>query len=171
MGNDQKKPSQSTQGQYHPDIVVVSENKSSNNQEDENNSNKLDYVPLFYPILKSSIDLKEDEALYQMNPDKLVRLADILKTHLNVCAFNVTKDQEALSTEIKHLNFVVDLLLQNFLDKQKKYAKYCEQLRTVNDLNQSMKKIRRNIDEILPMIKEINEFLPDEERLEEFSFQ
>lgn len=60
--------------------------------------------------------------------------------------------------------------MQNYLDKQKKYAKYCEQMKTVNDLNVSVKKIRRNMDEILPMIKSINEFLPEEDRLEEFSF-
>ena len=65
----------------------------------------------------------------------------------------------------------MDLLLQNYLDKQKKYAKYCEQLKVVNDLNQSLKKISRNMDEIIPMIKEINDFLPEEDRLEEFSFK
>jgi hypothetical protein len=32
-------------------------------------ANKLHYVPLFYPILKSSIDLKEDQALFQLNSD------------------------------------------------------------------------------------------------------
>ncbi|RNA31981.1 Loss of heterozygosity 12 chromosomal region 1 [Brachionus plicatilis] len=170
MGNDQKKPSQSNQSQYHPDIVVVSENKTQPNPEDES-LNKLKFVPLFYPILKKSIDLKEDDDLYLMTPDRLVKLADLLKDHLSICAFNVTKDQEALSTEIKHLNFVVDLLMQNYLEKQKKYAKYCEQMKTVNDLNVSVKKIRRNMDEILPMIKSINEFLPEQDRLEEFSFR
>jgi uncharacterized protein YhaN len=63
------------------------------------------------------------------------------------------------------------MLLQNFADKQKKYAKYCEQFRSVQELSNNLKKIQRNMDEILPMMKEINNILPDNERLEEFSFK
>lgn len=63
------------------------------------------------------------------------------------------------------------MLLQNFTHKQRKYAKYCEQFKAVNDISNSLKKIQRNMDEILPMMKEINEFLPENERLEEFSFE
>lgn len=82
--------------------MVVSENKTQPNAENES-LNKLKFVPLFYPILKSSIDMKEHDNLYLMTPERLVKLADLLKNHLNICAFNVTKDQEALSTEIKQV--------------------------------------------------------------------
>lgn len=82
--------------------MVVSENKTQQNA-DNQSLDKIKFVPLFYPILKSSIEMKEDN-LYHMQPDRLVSLADVLKNHLNVCAFNVTKDQEALSTEIKHVH-------------------------------------------------------------------
>ena len=51
------------------------------------------------------------------------------------------------------LNFIIDLLMQNFTDKQKKYAKYCEQFKTVHDLTHSLKKIQRSMDEIIPMMK------------------
>lgn len=63
------------------------------------------------------------------------------------------------------------MLLQNFSEKQRKYAKYCEQFRAVSDLSHSLKKINRSMDEIIPMMKEINEFFPENERLEEFSFK
>lgn len=33
----------------------------------------------------------------------MVQLSETLKTYLNSCAYNVTKDQEAISTEIKHV--------------------------------------------------------------------
>ena len=69
------------------------------------------------------------------------------------------------------LNFVIDMLMQNFIEKQKKYAKYCEQFKTVHDISNSIKKIQRNMDEIIPMMKEINELLPENERLEEFSLK
>ena len=82
--------------------MVVSENKTQSNPENESLS-KLKFVPMFYPIIKSSIDMKEHDNLYLMTPERLIKLADLLKNHLNICAFNVTKDQEALSTEIKQV--------------------------------------------------------------------
>ena len=45
------------------------------------------------------------------------------------------------------------MLMLNFTEKQKKYAKYCEQFKTVNDLSHSLKKIQRSIDEIIPMMR------------------
>jgi hypothetical protein len=56
------------------------------------------------------------------------------------------------------------MLMLNFTEKQKKYAKYCEQFKTVNDLSHSLKKIQRSIDEIIPMmkVKNLNSyFLPN----------
>lgn len=58
----------------------------------------------------------------------------------------------------------------NFVEKQRRYAKYCEQFKTVSDLSNCMRKIQRSMDEIIPMMKEINDFLPENERLEEFTF-
>jgi hypothetical protein len=44
------------QGTYHPDIVVVSDKTDSK----LTNANRFQYIPLFYPIVKSSIGLKDD---------------------------------------------------------------------------------------------------------------
>lgn len=65
---------------------------------------------------------------------------------------------------------VIDLLMQNFTDKQRKYAKYCEQFKTANNLSHTLKKIQRSMDEILPTMNEINELFPQEDRLEDFTF-
>lgn len=62
-------------------------------------------------------------------------------------------------------------MYQNFVEKQRKYAKYCEHFKTVSDLSQNLRKIQRSMDEIIPMMKEINDCLPDTDRLEEFSFK
>ena len=173
MGNDQKKPKEPG-AQYHPDIVIVSKNidsvaaKNAENLEEINN--KLQYVPLFYPILKSSVDVKEEKPLLQINHESIVLLCNELKNHLNTCAFNVTKDQEAVNAEIKQVEFVVDNLMNRFYEKQKKYAKYCEHFRAVEDMSHSLKKIQRNIDEIMPLMNEINDFHPAEDKLEAFNF-
>jgi hypothetical protein len=45
------------------------------------------------------------------------------------------------------------MLMLNFIEKQKKYAKYCEQFKTIHDISHSVKKIQRSIDEIVPMMK------------------
>lgn len=168
MGNDQKKPHSATP--YHPDIIVVSEKSEPNPSLSQNDLNKLRHVPLFYPILKSSADLKEDRQLFQINPENIIKLSSHLEHHLHTCAFNVTKDQEAVTAEIKNLENVIDLLMQNFVEKQRKYAKYCDQLKVVHDLSHSLKKMQRSMDEILPMMNEINLLFPIEDRLEEFNF-
>jgi hypothetical protein len=137
----------------------------------ENDLNKLKYVPLFYPILKESIDIKEDQPLFQISPDHIIKLSELLRNHLNTCAFNVTKDQEAITIEIKNLNIVIETLILSFVEKQKKYAKYCEQFKIIQDLSNSLKKAQRTMDEILPMMKELNDYLPDEEKMSDFSFE
>lgn len=167
MGNDQKKPQLNT---YHPDIVVVSEKQESTTSSTTGDLNKLQHVPLFYPILKSTVDIKEDRVLFQINPEHIIRLSNHLQNHLHTCAFNVTKDQEAVTADIKNLNLVIDMLMQNFIDKQHKYAKYCDQFKIVHDLSHNLKKIQRSMDEILPMMNEINQLFPEEDRLEEFTF-
>jgi hypothetical protein len=60
--------------------------------------------------------------------------------------------------------------MQNFYEKQKRYAKYCEHFRSVGEISQSLKKMQRSIDEIMPMLDEINALLPDEDQLEKFTF-
>jgi hypothetical protein len=57
------------EGTYHPDIIVVSNKLGTSEKTDV--SNKLQYVPLFYPILKTSIDMKEDRQMFQMNPESV----------------------------------------------------------------------------------------------------
>ena len=57
---------------YHPDIIIVNDKFHTNiDQEDKKELNKLQYVPLFYPILKSSIDLKDDQEqeLFELNSE------------------------------------------------------------------------------------------------------
>jgi hypothetical protein len=148
----------------------VSENKQNTQTTQDDDLNKLKYVPLFYPILKSSIDIREDQPLFQISPDHVIKLSQIFQNHLNTAAFNVTKDQEAVSIEIKNLNIVIETLILSFIEKQKKYAKYCEQFKVVQDLSTSLKRIQRTMDEILPLMHDLNEILPENERLEEFSF-
>lgn len=208
--------------QYHPDIVVVSENRNQSS-EDSLGVNKLDYVPLFYPILKNSIGVKEDQTLYEINPNSvtlqfglrefLIQLQRFLifcililidgsasrssqntsqfvriqcyqrsrrhtnrnkkgrRSNLLILDSILLYDRRCFHYLFSKLHLVIDIMLQNFVEKQRRYAKYCEQFKTVSDLSQSLRKIQRSMDEIVPMMKEINECLPENERLEEFTFR
>lgn len=59
--------------------------------------------------------------------------------------------------------------MQSYVERQRRYAKYCEQFLAVKEISNNIKKIQRNIDELLPMMDDINKYLPENERLEEFS--
>lgn len=106
MGNDQKKPQQAVdKAQYHPDIIVVSNRANNADSKIENSEvNKLQYIPTFYPILKSSIELKEDRALLVLKENHIKELVHLMRNHLSVSAFNVNKDQEAIFLELKNVN-------------------------------------------------------------------
>jgi ATP-dependent Lon protease len=151
---------------YHPDIIIVKKNEETKSVE----PNKLQYVPVFYPIIKSSIDMKDDKVFIHMNPESMIKLSEIIRNHLNICAYNVTQDEEAITIEIKQVHFVIDMMLQNFSEKQRKYAKFCEQFKSIGEISNSLKRIQRTMDEVLPMIDEINDHLPSELKLEKFSF-
>ena len=61
--------------QYHPDIVVVKDKSHLNpNNDDAKSLDKLQYVPQFYPILKSTIDIKEDHKLFQINAQSVMNI-------------------------------------------------------------------------------------------------
>ncbi len=47
--------------------------------------------------------MSDDQKLLQISPEHLIKLASLLQNHLNTCAFNVTKDQEAVIAEIKNV--------------------------------------------------------------------
>ncbi len=68
------------------------------------------------------------------------------------------------------MDFVANTLIQSFTDRQRKYAKYCEQFLSVKEISNNLKRIQRNIDQIVPMIEEINNFLPENDRLEPLVF-
>ena len=76
-----------------------------------------------------------------------------------------------MHTQQTKVDFVVDVLIQNFVEKQKKHAKHCENFQIVGEMAQSLRKIQRSVEnEIVPLINKINAMLPEEERLEPFSF-
>ena len=52
--------------------MVVGKSNLNSSQNESEDFNKLQYVPQFYPILKSTIDLKEDHKLFQINPECVI---------------------------------------------------------------------------------------------------
>jgi len=173
MGNDQKKPAAQTQSTpYHPDIIVVTERtEKANIPNDTTESvlNRLQFMPTVYPIIKSSIDLKDDVPLREIDSKYVVNLCNRLQTHLNLCADTVTFDQNALTNRVKELDFVANTLMHTFTEKQRKFAKYCDQFQSVKEISMTLKKIQRKMENIESMMKEINSSFPENERLEELS--
>lgn len=52
---------------YHPDIIVVSDKTDLSSAE----TSRFQYIPLFYPILKSSIGLKDDNLQVEINSSEV----------------------------------------------------------------------------------------------------
>ena len=72
---------------------------------------------------------------------------------------------------VLQVDFAAQTLYNQLTDRQKKFAKYAEQIQKVNEMATVLNRVKMNVQQTIPLMERLNSVLPLEDQLEPFSMK
>ena len=66
---------------------------------------------------------------------------------------------------------MIQTLYNNLTERQKKFAKYAEQIKKVGEIQTTLNKVKMSVEQTLPVMERLNTVLPPDDQLEPFSMK
>lgn len=155
------------------DIVVVKEGLLMTDAlENDAEYIKLQAIPTFLPIMRGALNIPtvfDPEVLDKLDHRSLLQLCQRYQDHLKHCSEAVCSEQNALAGRIREIDFAISTLTSMLTERQKKFAKYAEQLGRVHEVSNALKGCQMMLTELQESMDTLNCYLPDDERLEAFA--
>ncbi|KAM7299433.1 BLOC-1-related complex subunit 5 isoform X2 [Ixodes scapularis] len=154
------------------DIVVVKEGSLDIQTVDtDEDLLKLQAIPQFLPILRGSLHspiICDTDVADKLDHRAVNRLASRYQDHLRQCAEVVSTEQNALASRIREMDYAVSTLSNMLTERQKKFAKYVEQLSRVHELSGMLQTSQTLLTKTIEQLDTLNKLLPPDEQLEPF---
>lgn len=177
MGQDQsggQKSNRSADASPAGEIVVVKSGKYKTKDQQINKDPdllKLEKIPKFHPLMKSSLNIQSMTDFDSMNKIDVRPAQQICaryQTHLKLCAEAVTFDQDAITQRIKELDIHSASVLRHVSQRYKKLQCEMNVIETVNEIKKNINRVEMTLQQIMPLMDELNKKLSEDHRMEPF---
>ena len=158
------------------DIVVVNDggNRGMQPRHEDPDLKKLSELPIFYPLLWGSMTtpfVREMDIFDRLDSKPALKMCLRYEDHLRQCAEAVSFDQDMLTSRIREIDAHCTSVLRKVTKRHKELTSTMNQVKRVEEMIQTVKRIDVNYKRLIPMMERLNSILPDEEKLEQFSLQ
>lgn len=168
MGAEQSKNDETSE-------IVVVNNEVPARVENENKEGGQKLTKL-QPLLKHSASYgivpSDHASLRHINPRNLTELLTIYEEHLRQSSAVVSEEQNAMSRSIRQTDNTVAQILGTTQKKHTVYNAWSNSIQTsVKDISAQLSSIQKTVDRMAPLVNELNELLPVDERMAPFTHQ
>ncbi|XP_064399620.1 BLOC-1-related complex subunit 5-like isoform X2 [Halichondria panicea] len=131
---------------------------------------KLDKLPRFWPILRSSLESMppQEKISDGVQYKEILSLCIRYQEHLSEAAKIVSTEQKALASRLKDIEMFSAGIMQQMIRRQENLLRTNTHLQKVTEVEQALTKIKTKLDSCVPVVRRMNSYLPEENRLETF---
>lgn len=131
----------------------------------------LEQIPMFYPILKTSIGAPgTDTMCAELNSSAVKAMCTDYQNHLQATSEVTAKRQTVLASKLKWIDKNAAARFQRFNKAAQGIKRHEANLQTVTPFAAGVNKMQDAIQAITPLLAQLNNMLPEDARLEPFQF-